>query len=194
MSYGYLKHHGIKGQKWGVRRYQNPDGSLTPEGKERYMYANRSRRAFKTKDDMDRLYSTLSKEDKKLLGDDDNRKEWLNAKEGEWVVKRFIKKNGDVPVAALDIMTSTKDEELVVSIMTDPKYRGSGEASKLAKKSVDWFDKNAEKYGATTLSWDAYVKNAPSRHIAEETGFTYDKKSSNAKGTWVSYKRKASKK
>ncbi len=31
-----LSHHGIKGQKWGVRRYQNPDGSLTPEGKEHY--------------------------------------------------------------------------------------------------------------------------------------------------------------
>lgn len=32
----YLMHHGIKGQKWGVRRYQNPDGTLTKEGKERY--------------------------------------------------------------------------------------------------------------------------------------------------------------
>lgn len=31
----YLAHHGIKGQKWGVRRYQNPDGSLTEEGKKR---------------------------------------------------------------------------------------------------------------------------------------------------------------
>lgn len=31
-----LYHHGIKGQKWGVRRYQNEDGSLTAEGKERY--------------------------------------------------------------------------------------------------------------------------------------------------------------
>lgn len=28
-----LYHHGIKGQKWGVRRYQNEDGSLTDEGK-----------------------------------------------------------------------------------------------------------------------------------------------------------------
>lgn len=32
----YIKHHGIKGQKWGVRRYQKKDGSLTPEGKKRY--------------------------------------------------------------------------------------------------------------------------------------------------------------
>lgn len=32
----YLAHHGIKGQKWGIRRYQNEDGTLTQAGKERY--------------------------------------------------------------------------------------------------------------------------------------------------------------
>ena len=31
-----LYHHGIKGQKWGVRRYRNEDGSLTNTGKQRY--------------------------------------------------------------------------------------------------------------------------------------------------------------
>lgn len=31
----YIYHHGIKGQKWGIRRYQNKDGSLTPAGKKR---------------------------------------------------------------------------------------------------------------------------------------------------------------
>lgn len=30
-----IYHHGIKGQRWGVRRYQNKDGSLTPAGQKR---------------------------------------------------------------------------------------------------------------------------------------------------------------
>ena len=31
-----LIHWGIKGQQWGIRRFQNEDGSLTPAGKTRY--------------------------------------------------------------------------------------------------------------------------------------------------------------
>ena len=31
----YLAHHGILGQKWGIRRFQNKDGSYTAEGKRR---------------------------------------------------------------------------------------------------------------------------------------------------------------
>ena len=31
----HLEHHGVLGQKWGIRRYQNADGSLTAEGKRR---------------------------------------------------------------------------------------------------------------------------------------------------------------
>lgn len=32
----YLKHTGVPGMKWGVRRFQNKDGSLTPLGKKKY--------------------------------------------------------------------------------------------------------------------------------------------------------------
>lgn len=36
METTYLAHHGVKGQKWGVRKYQNADGSLTAAGQGRY--------------------------------------------------------------------------------------------------------------------------------------------------------------
>lgn len=36
MDHMELYHHGIKGQRWGIRRYQNKDGSLTAAGQKRY--------------------------------------------------------------------------------------------------------------------------------------------------------------
>ena len=40
-----LYHHGVKGQKHGKRRYQNPDGSLTPEGRVHYGVGERRAKA-----------------------------------------------------------------------------------------------------------------------------------------------------
>lgn len=42
-------HHGVKGQKWGIRRYQNSDGTLTSEGRKRYnvdMYSHSGNRIY----------------------------------------------------------------------------------------------------------------------------------------------------
>ena len=44
-----LYHYGIKGQKWGIRRFQNPDGSLTNAGRKRYSSNGRSLSDLKKK-------------------------------------------------------------------------------------------------------------------------------------------------
>ena len=50
-----LYHHGIKGQKWGVRRYQNKDGTLTKAGKERLTYRNNIIRNDPYSDDVNKI-------------------------------------------------------------------------------------------------------------------------------------------
>ena len=49
MDQNELYHHGIKGQKWGVRRYQNPDGSLTAVGKKKYGTKSNYEKVLKAK-------------------------------------------------------------------------------------------------------------------------------------------------
>ena len=182
----YLIHHGVKGMKWGVRRYQNKDGTWTEEG----IYHKRMLNAAKTKNDVDRIYNSMSKKDKHLLGDDEGSKEFLTLQEGEYVVKRFIDRDGDIPVAFLDIMTTTKAGHLTVAIGTDPNYRGQGRALKLAQKGVKWFDKNADKYGATYLGWGAYAENTGSRKIAEKVGFKYEANNSDDEWSVYGYRKK----
>ena len=72
-----LCHHGIKGQKWGFRRYQNLDGSLTPEGRLRYgnsasdvkkslnKYITEAKQAKKNLDNFDKKHPEITKMDDK---------------------------------------------------------------------------------------------------------------------------------
>lgn len=54
-----LYHWGIKGMKWGVRRYQNPDGTLTSAGKKRYSSDNPKKM---TDEELNQRISRMQKE------------------------------------------------------------------------------------------------------------------------------------
>ena len=57
----HLEHHGILGQRWGVRRYQNADGTLTDLGKKRYAKQLKKKLWDSERRDMDAEYYTNGK-------------------------------------------------------------------------------------------------------------------------------------
>ena len=91
-----LYHHGIKGQKWGVRRFQNKDGSLTPAGKKRY--DDDSSADQKNKPTKQTRYDKLYNDYKTLGYNDEDAK---NSAMGRVKTERALKVIGGVAVTAL---------------------------------------------------------------------------------------------
>lgn len=101
-------HHGIKGQKWGIRRYQNEDGTLTPEGRERYglkvnqdekiQNANLRKRTKALQKESRKLYNRLGyaqdsiAEDLAIEREYEDKKKWANNKEFKKDVQKAVEK------------------------------------------------------------------------------------------------------
>lgn len=173
MNESYLAHHGILGQKWGVRRYQNKDGSLTDEGRKRKYYRDRTSRQMKYVDDVNHVVNSLSDNERRLLGMRKGETQWIedNAREetSSNILKTFIQKYGDTPVSMLEIWDDGTDIGQI-AIATDPKYRGTGVTSKNIEAAVKWFNskKNTK---IKDLQWNNLKENKVSGQIAEKHGF-----------------------
>lgn len=74
---GQLRHAGIKGMKWGVRRYQNKDGSLTELGKKRY-YKSADKAGYKMEGEDGTRYK-IGKKGKKVTYTNDDVNEWVRS-------------------------------------------------------------------------------------------------------------------
>lgn len=84
-----LYHHGIKGQRWGVRRFQNKDGSYTAAGKKRYQVTNGDfvdKYEKASRFDADDMYTTVRSTSRMLSGANKRYKE-LNQKISDAVSK-----------------------------------------------------------------------------------------------------------
>lgn len=183
--YGYdywnansLSHHGIKGQKWGVRRFQNPDGSLTDAGKQREKFRRNIIRNRPMTDDINDIVRTLSKKEKKLLGASLH-EDWIEKDyENEILLNKafsFVEKKKQIPVSFIEIWTNGGNVgQIAIATRNESKYRNKGYSSKVVKEAIKW----TERYGNKSikeLEWIAENTNSPSIALANKFGFTKDK-------------------
>lgn len=169
-----LEHYGIKGQKWGVRRYQNPDGTLTSAGKKRYYEVATRNYAKKTSSDVQSIVDTMSDKERRMLGGTPGTA-YLTEDELNDVAKRFVKRVGKTPVAFLDIYYASNGAgTIALGTKSGKDYRGKGYASELVKKAQDWLETPQAKeiLEMNTYNWFAKRENAASINIAKKYGFT----------------------
>lgn len=109
-----LYHHGVKGQKWGVRRYQNTDGSLTQSGKERYRryqnelvsYTNRGREAYQHSDSRYKEFLNQYKRSKAEV------KKWKRLRNRDRNAIRFDQAGDKARMVFDDTMKKTGDKTI----------------------------------------------------------------------------------
>ena len=108
-----LLHWGIKGMKWGVRRYQNKDGTLTAAGKKRYNAEmerlKNEEKILKNKEATRAKLAKLETKQKEI----DERKKALNGDSGK---KTVTKKAGDESEPKRKSVKDMSDEELAAVV------------------------------------------------------------------------------
>lgn len=151
----YLMHHGILGQKWGVRRFQNEDGSLTDAGRKKYLVNNPSgiplskRQMKKYKDVVSSSKTSLaSYKNKNMSGYHD-----------------ILNNDGKV-IGEIDILDKG-DTSHIEWIGIRDKYQRNGHGQEALKIAIDQAISNGKKY----VTLDAAGIDPAARHIYEKMGF-----------------------
>ena len=137
----YLAHHGVKGMKWGIRRFQNADGTLTSLGKKHYGVGEQSREAKKKAREKNRV-----DKDKARAKAKEEKMEKKRARAEEKSAKRVIKATHDL--ANKKLLNKLSDEELkkvVARLELEKKYRDTMLAADPSKKKYfSWREQGAK--------------------------------------------------
>ncbi len=155
----YIAHHGIKGQKWGIRRYQNADGTLTSEGRARLGYDTKK---FKDMWGNDIVLKKGTKTTRVLKSNsylgykwDKDKQEWVEQSKEEG--RKLMDKEIDDK--------EKKYNQKYMSVIQDPKeglHRGDA-------FYLSWFGDNGYQYDSTYI--DEYVSKKPIKVASGERLF-----------------------
>lgn len=128
MNNDELYHHGVKGMKWGVRRYQNKDGSLTNAGKKRY--------------DRDVRENDAKKKDNRIKIDGPDPKRWV--KEDLSRTRKTVDATSSLAKELKNVEQSTRSrsskKKMDLSKMSDKELRDQINRAYLEKQYDDLFN------------------------------------------------------
>ena len=173
-----LYHHGIKGQKWGVRRFQNKDGSLTPAGEKRYgdggPIGQTPKQQTKKSNSIDgmKVYSkhgvevSLQKQPTSLIAKAMGK---ISKKSRKYQEKSDFMdvKVGGKTVGDLQLYREDKKSINVVWVSINEGHEGQGYGKAVMQAVVD----HAKKQGLDRVTLEVPGISPNARHIYESLGF-----------------------
>ena len=147
-----LYHHGIKGMKWGVRRYQNKDGSLTDKGMKRYARDAKEKEFNKYDSSSGTYYRQSKKNGRSDLKADASRYVKEDMERSKRLVDSSRNLSNELKRTVDNSNRNRKVQKMDLSHMTDQEMRNQINRAMLERQYNDMFNPQRESRGREYVS------------------------------------------